>query len=203
MISSLPLKDRFRDIMFDIETLGTGPNAAILSIGACAFNPATGEVNDVDTFYWRVDLAKSRSPGDIDASTVAWWMQQSDAARKAAFTGIASPLHDVLESFWSWACRFSHHNRPELDDTLNVWCNPPTFDEVIVKEACKRSGKTYPFHYRTSRCMRTLKCVGAQMGFAVDLPFEGVAHNALADSIYQAKVVCATFALMRATKVPA
>mgnify|MGYP006408929027 CR=1 FL=1 len=67
-------------IMIDLETMGTRPDAPIISIGAVAFD-ANGPL---DSFYAGVNLGSSVNSGaKIDASTVLWWMQQSDEARAA------------------------------------------------------------------------------------------------------------------------
>ena len=62
-----------QNLMIDLETLGTKPNSAILSIGAVYFDKdGLGE-----EFYANVDLQDSIDSGfDIDASTVYWWLSQ-------------------------------------------------------------------------------------------------------------------------------
>ena len=42
-----------KDLMIDFETLGLKENAVLLSVGACAFDPATGEIGE--TFYCAID----------------------------------------------------------------------------------------------------------------------------------------------------
>ena len=42
------------DVMVDLETLSTKPNAAIVSIGAVFFDPKTGELGD--TYYQVIDI---------------------------------------------------------------------------------------------------------------------------------------------------
>lgn len=55
------------NIMVDLETLGTKPNSAILSIGAVAFD----DQGLHDEFYCNVDLISSIACGyEIDADTV-------------------------------------------------------------------------------------------------------------------------------------
>ena len=67
-------------IMLDLETMGNGNRAAIIAIGAVAFN--SSGVNQ--RFYQQVRLDMSIDCGlEMDASTVLWWLQQSDAARSA------------------------------------------------------------------------------------------------------------------------
>jgi DNA polymerase III epsilon subunit-like protein len=47
------------DVMLDLETMGNGPRAAIVAIGAVEFDPDTGTVGE--RFYRAVDLATARS----------------------------------------------------------------------------------------------------------------------------------------------
>jgi exodeoxyribonuclease VIII len=56
-----------------------------------------------DTFYAPVLLQSCVDVGlTIDASTVLWWMRQSDEARSAAFRSDAAPLPEVLLDFTVW-----------------------------------------------------------------------------------------------------
>ena len=67
------------NLMLDIETLGTGPNSVILSIGAVEFD----ETGVISKFYEAIDPESCTDWGlQIDARTVLWWMDQNDAARK-------------------------------------------------------------------------------------------------------------------------
>lgn len=89
-----------RDVMLDLETMGNGPRAAIVAIGAVEFDLDTGAVGE--RFYTPVDLATSVSlGGEMDASTVLWWMQQSDEAR-AAFSMGGAHLEKELMDFSVW-----------------------------------------------------------------------------------------------------
>ena len=70
------------EIMLDLETMGLGPDAAIVAIGAVAFDTSTLAI-DPCKFFVAVDLESSvRSGGVMDASTVMWWMQQDEVARR-------------------------------------------------------------------------------------------------------------------------
>ena len=70
------------DIMLDLETLGKLPDAAIIAIGAVHFDLETSAIQS--RFYTVVDLESSVDSGGImDASTVLWWLQQNEEARKA------------------------------------------------------------------------------------------------------------------------
>ena len=70
------------DVMLDLETMGTRHNAPIIALGAVAFNLV--EMTIGEKFYANVTLASSVALGSVmDPSTVLWWLQQSEDARKA------------------------------------------------------------------------------------------------------------------------
>ena len=62
-------------LMIDLETLATTPDAAILTIGACKFDPRS---NDIDaTFYERIQLdTQENYDRTINEDTLAWWSKQ-------------------------------------------------------------------------------------------------------------------------------
>ena len=73
-------------VMLDIETLGNKTNSVILSIGACYFNPETGDIGD--TFNRHINVEDCVKSGlDMDASTVLWWMGQSKDAQSKITQG--------------------------------------------------------------------------------------------------------------------
>ena len=68
------------NLMFDIETLGTKRNSAVLSIGAVLFNQQA----IISQFYVNIDLASNvQNARTIDSDTFYWWMAQSAAAGAA------------------------------------------------------------------------------------------------------------------------
>jgi exodeoxyribonuclease VIII len=167
--------------MLDLETMGNGPRAAIVAIGVCEFDPCAGfdDAVVISTFYSRVSLQSSVSVGlDIDASTVLWWMQQSDAARKSTFEGAdIGSLDTVLRMFNGWLVNDFSSAHP-----IAVWGNGATFDNVIIRSAYKACGIEPPWSFRNDKCYRTV------VNLAPKVPFEkyGTAHNALDDAIAQA-----------------
>lgn len=189
------LRDRFKDIMLDIETFGTGTNAAIVSIGAVAFNPDTGELSaPEDRFHVRINLGKSENVGVVDARTVEWWLGQSEEARKALVQEPRDTLYNALVRFSGYVGRFANPH----DDTVSLWSLPPTFDERIMREAFERNGLGFPLHYRCSADMRTVFKIAKRLGIEVNVPREGTHHDALDDACHQARTVCAAFAALRA-----
>ena len=50
-------------LMIDLETLATSPNAAILTIGACKFDPKAQDIHS--QFYERIQLGSQEGYGRI------------------------------------------------------------------------------------------------------------------------------------------
>ena len=157
------------NVMVDLETLGTGNNAVIISIGAVEFDVSTGELGR--EFYGNIDPQSCVNAGlEIDASTVMWWMQQSDAAR-AAFKSHTNSLITSLQSFSLW-----------YPEGAALWGNGATFDNVLLSNAYRKTNLTQPWKYTHDRCYRTLKSLRRDVKQASF----GTAHNALDDAKYQA-----------------
>jgi hypothetical protein len=162
-------------IMVDLETMSSESNASIISIGAVRFT-----LDDIlpNPFYTAVSLEGQKELGlDISASTVTWWMGQSDAARSVMSDKNKLMLANALERFAMWVS-------PGTD---GIWGNGSDFDCVILVNAYKAIGMTAPWKFSKHRCYRTLKNE-AKLRPGVELPpREGTHHNALDDAIYQAK----------------
>lgn len=161
-------------VMLDLETMGSGGNAAIIAIGAVAFD-ADGYWNE---FYSQVSLKSSMDIGlDCDASTVMWWMQQSNEAR-SCFDGNdnAPPITSVLAEFSEWIT--------SLPDgaSSQVWGNGASFDNAILSNAYRKIGVEAPWKFWNDRCYRTIKALNQSVKFVR----VGTYHNALDDAKSQA-----------------
>ncbi len=167
-----------KHVMLDLETLGTGPRAAIVAIGACEFD-LHADVVQPDTFYRRVTLASAMQHGDVDASTLLWWMQQSDQARQDTFLGEAGSLAPTLRAFNSW---IEYIDNGGLAKNVCVWGNGATFDNVVIRSAMAAVGETPGWSFRNDKCYRTVINLVPDQGFTRS----GTAHNALDDAITQA-----------------
>jgi exodeoxyribonuclease VIII len=167
--------------MLDIETMGNSSEAAIMSIGACCFDPDNGEIGD--TFHEHCSLQSSVDAGlKMDTSTILWWMQQSDDARSKFYDNEKQkPLGTVLMML-----------REFIGDECQVWGNGATFDNTIIKNAYKKCcSLDAPWKFWNDRDVRTIVELGPQIGINPkrDMPFDGIKHDALADAIHQAKYV--------------
>lgn len=176
-----------RDLMIDIETLGTAPGSVILSIGAVAFDAETGEFGD--EFYVAIDPQSAVSAGlTMDVSTLKWWMDQSEDARQEAFSG--------EDSIWNALIDFDDYVR--RIDATRVWAKPPSFDLVLLEAAFRKVGIDIPWHYKTPRDCRTL----FDLTNATQ-PDVGTAHNALDDAKSQALGVIDAYRIMSARQAAA
>ncbi|WP_028318356.1 3'-5' exonuclease [Desulfobulbus elongatus] len=171
------------DVMIDLETMGTGPNAAIVAIGAIEFDAAADSLGRA--FYRAVDLATAVADGgEIDAGTVMWWLRQSAAARMD-ISGGGRPLRQVLSEFSAWL-------GDGLGEDRRVWGNGAGFDNVILAQAYRRAGFPVPWLPWNDRCYRTVKAMRPD----VLMERVGTHHNALADAISQARHLMAVLRTM-------
>lgn len=166
------------DLMIDLETLDVRPTAHILTVGVVAFGKDTGEVDIGLHIPMVLDQGRTISP-----HTVKWWMEQSEEARKRAFApdphqGLANPgemVHALASYINDWCTK-----------KARVWANSPSFDLAILRNLCEQYGFQVPWHYRQERDFRTF-----MDGYDGPRPQNTLAHDALADAIWQAKAVIA------------
>ncbi len=179
------------DFSIDLETLGTRYNAPILSIGVAQFSRETGEIGA--TFYKEVDIESALRVGKPSADTIAWWITQNKQAQAVFHGKDKMALSTVLMELTTWMRSKSF--------APCVWGNGATFDISILEYAYDHGtvGLKEPWHFMKIRDMRTI-VEAAEMLFGFDrtfIPKVGVAHNALDDATYQAKIISAAWTSMR------
>ena len=163
-----------KHIMVDLETLGTGPNAAVLSIGMVMFDDTSDTFVPIDSYSGKVRA--QTITGDIDADVVMWWMGQSDAARDAITSDADAFSESIIVG--------SAHKMLALNDDALLWGNGAAFDNVILRSLFARNIMSWPLKYSSDRCYRTMKAMFPQ----VPAPeFAGIKHHAYDDAMHQAK----------------
>lgn len=164
------MKQKKVEVMIDLETLGTSPGCAILSIAAVPFNI----YSPIEDFYERVASASCIECGlVVDDATVQWWNKQDPAARTEAFGGetlIATALTNLTYYLNS------------LGD-IRVWGNGASFDVPILEAAYKKLNLPVPWKYYDSMCYRTLK----NLYKGIPAGENTKKHNALEDARHQAQ----------------
>lgn len=157
--------------MVDLETLGNTSDAVVLSIGAVLFSVERGIFGD---FYTTVDPQSCVAAGlTLSVSTIMWWMQQGDVARKA----VRAPGVSLGAALADFAEFLAEHKE------VRVWGNGATFDNVILANAYGKAEFKRPWSYKHDRCYRTL----AAQHPDVQIEYIGTAHNALDDARNQAQ----------------
>lgn len=162
------------DCMIDIETVGTGPEACILTIAAQSFDPlGTGYYPQY--FYARID--PDSQPGrNIEQGTIDWWATQPAEAQEEAFGELDRiPLDTALEELGRLIWRSNL-----------IWANGPTFDMNILEHAYKSFNQPLPWKYYKVRDARTV------YSLYPDLPIPPTEHHALKDCLRQIDMLQAT-----------
>lgn len=162
-------------IMLDLETMGNGSNAAIVSIGAVHFDVDEGIT---DTFHLGVDLESSVASGGVmDASTVMWWLEQSRSARESLSKLEKHSLLGALSEFAYWA------TKRESEAIDEVWGCGAAADNVWLANAYRRIKTSVPWSFWADRCYRTMRAMFPEIE---RLEFVGTGHDALDDATNQA-----------------
>lgn len=158
-------------MVVDIETLGSGPRAEIIQIGAVA-QPMVG-TDASQRHCWSV---RSGQRGrEIDMDTMAWWvddMERVGVLRQILCDSGRVDLMAALSELSRWAERFP----------VAEWWSFGQFDFPILEDAYRQIGIHVPWDYRRLRDLRTLLDV---TGVEMDRN-RMYAHNALSDAVAEA-----------------
>lgn len=163
----------FTDVMLDLETMGNKSNAAIVSIGAVEFNIETGETGR--EFYDVIDLQSCLDKGlMVQASTIYWWLQQSDEARKRICAN-GGDLSLVLQRFTYWM--------EDCIDKVKIWGNGARFDIGLLEDAYVACNLKTPWYFRSEMDVRTLVAFAPYI--KANYPMIGVEHDPIDDCKHQ------------------
>lgn len=185
-------------IMVDLETFSTSPHAAIVQIGACAFELDPEPRVSLNNFEITVSLQSSLLAGLwIDPETIDWWRKQSDVAREA-ITRDPVQLGEALISFGLWFASFETTAKRSESKTL-IWSHGAAFDIAVLENSYLACLCAPPWYYRNVRDTRTLFALATNLT-GWKKPHQTVAHTARADACAQANDVCAAYAALRAIK---
>ena len=155
-------------ITIDLETMGNTSNSAIVSIGAVAF-----ENEIVNEFECNIDLQSCIDKGlVVTASTVLWWINQSETAKQAISKPNALKLEQALIQFSLWMMPYGKRE---------VWGNGSDFDNVILSNAYRACDLPLPWQWYNNRCYRTAKAM-----YPYNRKQSSTAHTALQDARDQA-----------------
>lgn len=160
--------------MIDIEGLGTGPDAAILTIAAQSFDPfGTGHYDR--HYYARITL-ESQENRRIQDDTLAWWATQPEAQAEAFAEDNRIPLDQALDELYRLAWQHDY-----------IWAQGPTYDINILEHAYKSYNKTQPWQFYRIRDSRTV------LSLWPGRPVPPTSHHALEDTRKQINILQQTF----------
>lgn len=169
---------QFHDLMTDVECMGNKKDGALISIGAVFFDLHTMTLGP--TFLRTINLATAmRAGGTVEASTIMFWLGQSEEARKGVRFG-GQDIRVVLTDFGTWIQETCRH------EDVRPYGNSASFDLGKIESACERSGVPVPWHWTHERCFRTIRNQHPGVEYNPDDKGDG-AHNALADAVFQAE----------------
>jgi len=156
--------------MIDCETLGTDPGDVVLTVGVVKFHPChrqNVEQLKSQSRLFVFDLEESLKKGfSVSASTLRWWMQQSQRARDKAFNnGGLDKLPGSIEDQLMAMSAF-------LTYSTSVWANGANFDPGMLQAYYNKYNEPTPWRYSDIRCARTMY-----------KNFPGNKHEAFADNL--------------------
>lgn len=187
------------DVMIDLETLGTAPNAVILSIGAVMFRRTDAAGFFVGDFYRNLTIDDQLAHGKIDGSALRWWLEQSDAARARLFDPEPVSAKYVIDDLSDWLTRVPG------DLEFRIWSHGENFDIPILDSLCRSIwGDVAVWRYSAARDTRTLfDAVGMDWDTRMEevaTKLGGAPHDALFDAKVQARMVQEAWAVLEAVE---
>lgn len=184
VMTKLKQNNTINHVMIDIETWGNEMDAVICSISAVMFDIETGETGDI--FHSDIKAQSCIDAGlSVSASTVLWWMQQSEDARRKMVGGQvrAINLDSALYSLSEWYGTFA------MD--CKVWGNGAKFDLGIITSAYKAVGMPLPWNHWDEMDVRTMNLLRPK--YKKTAKFEGVPHYGVDDCKHQIKYICGIY----------
>ena len=159
------------NLMIDIETLGRSNTSVIAQIAAVHFDPMTGKTGF--SFVQEIDIEDCQRCGlTIDASTVLFWLQQTQEVKRSVFFNSKKGLKNTLLEFWGFLGN-------DKKNTF-LWANSPSFDLEILKNAFRKCGiEEEVWRFQNERDFRTISNLFPDI--AENYKYTGEKHNALDD----------------------
>lgn len=186
------------NVMFDLETLGTGSDTMILTISAVEFNPDTGATKR--KFYEKVDIDSYKSYTGLftmDGSTLTWWMTTApEEARKEAFTGQRQNIKNVFSNLLAWI---------NLIGDIIPWSHGSCFDIPILSHHFRVFDIKEPWKFWNVRDTRTLYSM-AGVDLKTLAPSEAAKeypeHHAVGDCLKQIEGVRKSYEILNSLETP-
>jgi exodeoxyribonuclease VIII len=166
------------DIMIDIESLDTGPDCVILTIGAVLFDPKGQGIIERLELRPTIEDQTELYNRTINDDTLRWWGEQSEAAQEEALGDRDRvSFKDCMDTLYKWCWKYNNGH---------VWSNGASFDIVVMESAWRNFKQLPPWSFWNIRDTRTIYDI-----CGVRLKSDGhvTSHKAVEDAERQAIVV--------------
>ena len=129
------------NLMLDIETLSTEPNAMVFEVAIVPFTDS-GKVRP-----GHLHICFNATTGHIDPATVQWWLNRADACTLGKSAMSESGAAEKIETYL--------HTR----SAQYLWAQPTSFDCVVLQQFLMRNGHgpALPIDSRQWRDLRTAR----------------------------------------------
>lgn len=171
------------EMMIDVESFGLERDSVLTSIGIVVFDTTYPElIRSRDEIV--VNVASELLSGSVvDPKTVEWWKSQEAAisdkfAGNVETTSIVDALRTVTEDWVRYKCQ-------------TIWTSGEVYqlDVGNLEYKYRRLGLKEPWSFKQVRGLRTAKDMARRVGWKNSVPDSTEQHGALADAVYQARVV--------------
>ena len=166
------------DITFDLETCSLDVTAAIMQLGAVAWNRNAKTSDEIflldntdimnEYFNMGVDMRKEFIAGlDFDPTTANWWQNQREEVKEEMLKPQTLPVDEVISQFTNWVKTLQMRTGAE---SVTVWSQGADFDCAILRHIASLFHVALPCKFQNFRCARTYaQEVGAML---LDDPLE-------------------------------
>ncbi|MDC6267258.1 3'-5' exonuclease [Lysinibacillus fusiformis] len=192
-----------KDIMVDIETLGTGENATVFQISAMSFDLTTGDNHDSINLIGDIEKYSNLN---VEGSTLKWWLNTDKELLTELLNNGTYNEYDLFEALHKWLVTQS--TTGDMKDVY-LWGNGILFDNAKLQtnlNSC--SVLKYPIYYKNDRDVRTiLELASMKSGLTEDEIKESVTdenehkHDALDDITYQIRLVVKCYRMLMKSEV--
>lgn len=146
------------DVTFDLETASLSSTAAIIQIGAVAWNRFEEKserlFEDAYEVSFGVDLRSAMMSGfDIDPETCKWWSNRDAALKNSILSEHVEHIKDVLLSFKAWLEEVRSTSSAE---SICLWAQGSDFDVPVLRNAFETFDIEFPVNYHAIRDARSV-----------------------------------------------
>jgi len=173
-------------VMIDIESLALGTRPVITQVAMLGYDLQEDEVlNQRHVQFYPIEPQQQIiPPRNISASTIAWWMKQSDEARERFEKSTSTDFNDLKALIQHLLVTFD-----SLTDggkaKYEIVAKGPQFDIAALETLIQELGFEVPWRYDLVRDLRTYCAAAGIDSRTVPQPTGMIPHVAYWDAVWQ------------------